>query len=132
MTMVRENTNKRIPCGLSLSAEFIKEIDSKRGDISRSKYVQKLIKKGMNLTTESLTDFPQVKSGWQKPMIDITNSEQEEFKICPGIGCDNRGIYKLKVILVNRCAYFCAKHKKELEECGLVASDDNSKTMEGS
>ena len=39
---------------------------------------------------------------------------------CPRIGCNEIGIYKLKIILVNRWAYFCAKHKKELEECGLI------------
>jgi hypothetical protein len=51
-----EITKRKIPCGLSFSPDFIREIDSKRGDISRSRFVLRLIEKSMN-ETESLREL---------------------------------------------------------------------------
>jgi hypothetical protein len=54
----------------------------------------------------------------------------EEYIKCTRKGCTDIGVYNLKIIFVNRWAYFCAKHKKELEECGLIESNIGLKTRE--
>ena len=58
------------------------------------------------------------------------NTVEGEYIPCTRKGCTDIGIYKLLIILVNKTAYFCATHKKELEDCGLVESDNSLQTLE--
>lgn len=48
--MVAQITKKRISCGFSLPPELMRSIDSERGDISRSRYVLRLIEKSLSVT----------------------------------------------------------------------------------
>lgn len=63
-------------------------------------------------------------------MTPTNNTVEEEYIPCPTIGCNDIGLYKLRIILINRWAYFCPKHKKELEECGLVSPEINCESSE--
>ena len=56
-------------------------------------------------------------------LIDTTVEEKDkDISPCPRIGCKNKGIYPLPIILIDRLVFFCAKHKEEMEVCGLVSS----------
>ena len=55
-------------------------------------------------------------------LIDTTVEEKDkDICPCPRIGCKNKGIYPLHIILIGKTAFFCSKHKEEMEVCGLVA-----------
>ena len=51
--------------------------------------------------------------------------EQEYKSICCGKGCNNVGIYRLRIIYVKKTGLFCSKCKKELENCGLVSVSES-------
>jgi hypothetical protein len=56
-------------------------------------------------------------------MTSDDNSVEQKYKVtppCPRIGCMDEGIYPLHIILIDKMALFCAKHKEEMEVCGLV------------
>jgi hypothetical protein len=51
------NKSTKIPLGLSLSNELIQTIDTKRGDISRSRFIQRLLEHCLSNNAKSLVEL---------------------------------------------------------------------------
>jgi hypothetical protein len=56
----------------------------------------------------------------QSPNNNTSNNENEEYKICAGMNCDDVGSNRLKIILINKIGYFCNKCSKDLIDLKLV------------
>jgi len=142
-------TRKNVPFGLSLSKELMRSIDEERGDISRSKFVSRLLENNFEKLA-TIKDEPFHKNSVPVDLgLDIEDQEAvtleekngligqdsspkansdpttQEHKICVGKSCNNIATNELKILYINKTAWFCDSCKKDLFDLKLVLTEDD-------
>ena len=70
--MVQQETIRKIPYGLSLSAGLIHTIDNKRGDVSRSKFIQRILEENVLALESNRKSVTRRKSSIAKRCRDLS------------------------------------------------------------
>lgn len=48
------------------------------------------------------------------------SKDYNRIRICPGKSCNNEGIYPLRILFINKLAYFCEYHKEKFVSLKIV------------
>ncbi|MDN5847008.1 MAG: hypothetical protein L0H53_12125 [Candidatus Nitrosocosmicus sp.] len=60
-----------------------------------------------------------------KSKSNINSKVKTEFKTCPRLNCNNIGKNPLKIIYIDKVAYFCESCTKELLELNLANREND-------
>ncbi len=131
MDNIVQKTKKVKTAGISLPENVINYIDNQRGDISRSKYILRIIEKNL---PSKVSSFSQSEGRSISRSIAMNNPESDNkdtdslaFKDKACIAhCNKEGTELLNIIYVNRVGRFCRVHAEELLALGLVTPLENS------
>ncbi|WP_458720622.1 hypothetical protein [Candidatus Nitrosocosmicus sp. R] len=117
--------------GISLDKEIWNKIDESRGDVSRSKYVLRIIEKSLPSKVSNFSQSEGRSISRSKAMnnhdSDNKDTDSLAFKDKACIAhCNKEGIELLNIIYINRVGRFCRVHAEELLALGLVTPLENS------